>query len=302
MARDSSSWGQRLLGAWSLAVYALLLSPAALIVLFSFNAPQGRFNLIWHRFTLANWQRPLADGAMAQAFATSLLLALAAAALATLLALPLALVLQRQRPRGSRALELLTGLPLGIPEVVLGAGLLLLFVRLNLARGWLSLLMAHTLLCLSYAALALKARLHGHNWTLEDAALDLGASPRRVFLRITLPALMPGLLAALLLSVSLSLDDVLLSNFSAGSVVTFPLWVAGAFQREISPQIHVLSTLVLLLSLSALTLGTVIPVLRQRADRRRRAPEFRTPLSSALRTPPPRPAAPPPPPSAPPAA
>ena len=123
-----------------------------------------------------------------------------------------------------------------------------------------------------------------------------------MFLRITLPALMPGLLAALLLSVSLSLDDVLLSNFSAGSVVTFPLWVAGAFQREISPQIHVLSTLVLLLSLSALTLGTAIPVLRQRADGRRRAPEFRTPLSAALRTPPPQPAAPPPPPSAPPAA
>ena len=120
MARNSSSWGQRLLGVWSLAVYALLLSPAALIVLFSFNAPQGRFNLIWQGFTLVNWQRPLADGAMAQAFATSLLLALVAAVLATLLALPLALVLQRQRPRGSSALELLAGLPLphlAVPEL-----------------------------------------------------------------------------------------------------------------------------------------------------------------------------------------
>lgn len=252
-----------LLGLWSLATYGLLLSPAALIVLFSFNEPQGRFNLIWHGFTLAHWRQPLADGALSQAFLTSLVLALAAALLATLLALPLAVALQRQRLRGSGALKLLLELPLGIPEVVLGSGLLLLFVQLNLARGWLSLLLAHTLLCLSYAALALKARLHGHDWTLEDAALDLGASPSQVFLRITLPALMPGLQAAVLLCVSLSLDDVLLSSFTAGSVVTFPLWVAGAFQREISPQIHVLSSLVLLVSLIALTLGTALPAWRR---------------------------------------
>ena len=133
-----------LLGLWSLATYGLLLSPAALIVLFSFNEPQGRFNLIWHGFTLAHWRQPLADGALSQAFLTSLVLALAAALLATLLALPLAVALQRQRLRGSGALKLLLELPLGIPEVVLGSGLLLLFVQLNLARGWLSLLLAHT--------------------------------------------------------------------------------------------------------------------------------------------------------------
>lgn len=281
---NHSAWGPRLLTAWSLATYALLFSPALVIALFSFNAPQGRFNLLWHGFTLAHWRQPLSDGALSQAFLHSLLLALAAAVLATLLALPVALVLQR-RPRGSNALELLVGLPLGIPEVVLGVALLLLFVRLNMERGWLSLLLAHTLLCLSYAALALKARLSSHDWTLEEAARDLGASPLQVLLRVTLPGLMPGLLAALLLSVSLSLDDVLITSFTAGSVITFPLWISGAMQRQISPQIHVLSTLVLLLSLLALGLGTALPVLRQRAEQR-----------AALRTPGLRPAAPPPPP------
>lgn len=250
-----------LLTLWSLAIYALLFSPAVVIALFSFNAPQGRFNLVWHGFTLANWRHPLVDPGLTEAFTNSVLLALAAALLATALALPMALVLTRQRLRGSQAIELLLGLPLGIPDVVLGVALLLLFVQLNLPRGGFSLLLAHTLLCLSYAALALRARISRHDWTLEDAALDLGASPTRVFLRVTLPGLMPGLLAALLLSVSISLDDVLLTTFTSGTVPTFPLWIAGAFQREISPQIHVLSTLVLLLSLVALSLGTGLPLL-----------------------------------------
>jgi spermidine/putrescine transport system permease protein len=266
LLRQQAGLTQRLLTIWSVTTYGLLFSPALVIALFSFNAPSGRFNLLWQGFTLANWRHLLSDGGLSQAFLHSVLLAITAALLATLLALPIALVVHHRRPRGSGALELVMELPLGIPEVVLGVGLLLLFVRLNVARGWPSLLLAHTLLCLSYAALALKARLGGHDWSLEDAARDLGASPLQVMLRVTLPGLMPGLLAALLLSISISLDDVLLTSFTAGSVVTFPLWVSGAMQRQISPQIHVLSTLVLILSLGALTIGTAMPAWRRRSE------------------------------------
>ena len=134
-------------------------------------------------------------------------------------------------------------------DLVLATALLYLFVGLNLRRGPLTLLLAHSLFCLSYATLTLKARLAGFDWTLELAAQDLGATPLGAFRRVTLPLLAPGLLAAALLSFSLSFDDYVISNFTAGETVTLPIYLAGAFQREISPQIQVLSTLVLLVKI-----------------------------------------------------
>jgi spermidine/putrescine transport system permease protein len=248
-----SGW---LLGLASVLAFALLYAPIVVMVVFSFNAPRGRFNLVWQGFTLANWRRPLADAALTQAFFTSLALALAAAALAVLLGGLMALALGRVRLRGGRAIALLLALPLTNPEIVLATALLNLFVDLNLPRGPLTLLLSHSLFCLSYAALTLKARLAGFDPSLELAAQDLGAPPLAAFRRVTLPLLAPGLLAASLLSFSLSFDDYVISSFTAGETVTLPLYLAGAFQREISPQIQVLSTLVLLVSGVLLILAT----------------------------------------------
>ncbi len=240
--------GSLLLGLASVLAYGLLYAPVAVTVLFSFNAPRGRFNLVWQGFTLENWRHPLRDGALTGAFLTSLALAVAAALLAVLLGGLMALALSRARVRGGRAIELLLALPLTNPEIVLAMALLSLFVGVDLPRGPLTLLLSHSLFCLSYAALTLKARLAGFDPTLELAAQDLGAPPLEAFRRVTLPLLVPGLLAATLLSFSLSFDDYVVSSFTAGETLTLPLYLAGAFQREISPQIQVLSTLVLLVS------------------------------------------------------
>jgi len=245
-----------LLSALSVLAFSLLYAPIVVMVLFSFNAPRGRFNLVWQGFTLANWRQPLGDPALTDAFLTSLGLALAAALLAVLLGGLMALALARSRLRGARAIELLLALPLTNPEIVLAMALFNLFVGIDLPRGPLTLLLSHSLFCLSYAALTLKARLAGSDPSLELAAQDLGAAPLSAFRRVTLPLLAPGLLAAGLLSFSLSFDDYVISSFTAGETVTLPLYLAGAFQREISPQIQVLSTLVLLVS-AALLLLTV---------------------------------------------
>jgi spermidine/putrescine transport system permease protein len=235
--------------------YLLLFAPVAVIVLFSFNAPRGRFNLVWQGFTLANWRHPLSDAALTQAFATSLAVALAASLLATVVGGLMALALSRQRLRGASWIELLLVLPLTSPEIVLATSLLNLFVQQSIPRGFGTLVLSHSLFCLSYAALTLKARLAGFDWNLEAAAMDLGARPLAAFRRVTLPLLAPGLLAAFLLSFSLSLDDYVISSFTAGETITFPLYIAGAFQREISPQIHVLATLVLIGSVALLAVG-----------------------------------------------
>jgi spermidine/putrescine transport system permease protein len=153
-------------------------------------------------------------------------------------------------------MALLLALPLTNPEIVLATALLNLFVDLNLPRGPLTLVLSHSLFCLSYAALTLKARLAGFDPSLELAAQDLGAPPLAAFRRVTLPLLAPGLLAAGLLSFSLSFDDYVISSFTAGETVTLPLYLAGAFQREIAPQIQVLSTLVLVVTGGLLVLAT----------------------------------------------
>lgn len=240
---------------WALAAYALLFAPIVVIALFSFNAPRSRFNLLWHGFSLENWRHPLAVPALGEAFLTSLRLALLAGGLATVLGGLMALALARHRRRGQGWIELLLVLPLTSPEIVLGTALLSLFVQAGVPLGFGSLLLSHSLFCLSYAALTLRARLSGFDWSLEDAASDLGAPPLRAFLGVTLPLLAPGLLAAVLLSFSLSFDDYVVALFTGGSTVTFPLYIAGSLQREIPPQIHVLSTLVLLLSLALLALS-----------------------------------------------
>lgn len=250
-----NSRGSRLLWLTTGLTFALLYAPIAVTVLFSFNEPLGRFNLLWQGFTLENWRHPLRDAALSQAFLTSLLVAVAAALIATVLGGLMALALGRFRLRGRGWIEALLVLPLTNPEIVLAASLLNLFASAGLQRGALTLLLSHSLFCLSYAALTVKARLAGLDRQLEEAAMDLGARPLAAFRRVTLPLLAPGLLAAALLSFSLSFDDYVVSSFTAGDLVTLPLYIAGAFQREISPQIQVLSTLVLLVSAALLALG-----------------------------------------------
>ncbi|MEZ5231844.1 MAG: ABC transporter permease [Acidimicrobiales bacterium] len=250
--------GRAVLTAVAAAVLVYLFVPIALIVVFSFNRPTGRYNLVWQRFTLDNWLHPLADPAINDALGRSLQVAAAATAAAAVMGTMVAIALARYRFRGGALVNLLLVLPLTTPEIVLGSSLALLFINRGVTRGFWTIVIAHALFCVSFVAITVKARIRGFDWTLEDAAMDLGAGPWRTFSRVTFPLILPGVLAAALLSFSLSIDDFIITAFVRGEGnTTFPTYVYGSFQRELSPQVHVVSTGLLVLSVAALGLSVL---------------------------------------------
>lgn len=258
-------------GQWALNVYAALgfaylFAPIAVIVLFSFNQPAGDYNIAWQRFTLDNWQAPFADRELTAALWVSVRVAAVATLVSTVLGTLMAIALSRYRFRGAGFFNLLLVLPVTTPEIVLGSSLAATFLGQNLVDfGMVTIIIAHVLFQLSFVAIVVRARLRDFDWTLEQAAQDLGAPPLRTFLTVTLPLILPGILAAALLSFALSVDDFIITFFNAGSTVTFPLQIFGASRVRIPPQVHVLATIILLVSVALLVAGTVIERGRRRA-------------------------------------
>lgn len=250
--RPTARWRGRLLDAAGAVVLAYLFLPILVIVAYSFNRPLGRFNFVWKSFSLDAWRHPLAYPALVDAMKLSLVVAVIATVVATVLGTMIALALCRYRFRGSGAVGLLLVLPLATPEVVLGSSLLALFLDLNVRPGFATIVIAHVMFSISYVALTVRARIRGFDWTLEEAAMDLGATPWRVARTITLPLIAPGIAAAAMLTFALSLDDFVITLFNSGSAVTYPLYVYGARRAAFPPQINVLATVILLWSLLAL--------------------------------------------------
>ena len=255
--RVGSPWPRRLLTAFAMLLYLWLFAPLINIVVFTFNEPRGRRNLAWNQFTLDNWAQPFKDSDLTSAFLKSLLVAAIAVGVALVLGSLMAIALARYRFTGSKFTEIFLVLPLTTPEIVLGASLYQLFLGQEVTLGFGTVVIAHIMFCVSFVALTIKARVRGFDWTLEDAAMDLGASPWRTFRKVTFPLILPGILAAALLSFALSLDDYIITDFTKGEYVTFPIQVNNAFRIAFPPQVNVLATIVLVVSVLLLVLTSV---------------------------------------------
>ena len=248
---------------WVLNGYAALalvylFVPIGWIVWFSFNQPKGRYNLVWQRFTLDNWKEPLAHADLTDAFMESLRIAGLSTTVATVLGSLIAIALARYRFTGSGGINLFLVLPLTTPEIVLGSSLATLFLNSDVKRGFTTVIIAHVMFQVSFVALTVRARVRGFDWTLEQAAQDLGATPLRTFWKITFPLILPGILAAALLSFALSIDDYIITLFNAGSLQTFPLYIAGSFRVQFPPQANVLATMILVASVVMMLVGVVV--------------------------------------------
>ncbi|HUC57897.1 MAG TPA: ABC transporter permease subunit [Streptosporangiaceae bacterium] len=257
-------WTRLLLPAYSWLVIAYLVFPIAVMIAYSFNKvttglPQVSF--AWNGFTLQWYQQWSSVPQLTSSFWLSIRLAVSATVLATILGTLLALALVRYRPprfRGKAAYEQVLFLNIAAPEIVLGASLLGLFVTINLARGFLTLLLAHVAFCIAYVTVTVRARMAGFDRSLEEAATDLGANSFVTFTKITLPLIMPGILAGGLMAFAISIDDFVTSNFVSGSAVPFPVWVYGVTRIGIPPQVFVFGSAIFAFGIACALASIVI--------------------------------------------
>src|SRR3954470_15902336 len=210
------------LAIWSALALLYLFIPVFIVVLFSFNDNKGRFNFPWEGFTLRHWKHPFADPDLAHALTTSLEIAVLATLIATALGTFMAMALVRYRFGGRATVDFFVFMPLSSPEVVLGAALLALFLTLNVNTGFVTIVIAHVMFCVSYVVVTVKARLEGMDRHIEEAAMDLGATEWTTFRKIPLPMIAPGIAAAAMLAAALSIDDYVITSFNAGQTQTFP--------------------------------------------------------------------------------
>lgn len=229
----------------------LLWAPLLAVAAFSFNT--ARYGVTWEGFTL-EWYRALfRNRDVLSAALNTLVLALCSTAVSTVLGTLLAIALQRfpWPARLTRVLDAMVDLPVVTPDVVIAAALVIAFHLFQVATGLLepgmtTMVIAHATFQLSFVALVVRGRLQLMGTTLSEAAFDLYATRRQLFLRVTLPLLFPGILAGALLAFTLSLDDFVISFFTSGRTNTLPIYIYSAARRGLSPEVHALSTLVVL--------------------------------------------------------
>ena len=248
------------LTAYAFLAVAYLLLPIAVVILFSFNAPKGRFNYIWEGFTLDHWIHWDDILGIRSAVTTSIEVGILATLVATALGTLMALAIVRHRFVGRSTTNVVIFLPMAAPEIVLGASLLTLFLNTSgvFQLGFWTIFIAHVMFIVSFVVITVKARLIGFDRHLEEAAMDLGADELTTFRKITLPLLAPAMLAAALLGFALSIDDFVITYFVAGgSTQTFPLFVWGIARVAVPPQVNVVASAIFLVAIS-IALGNVL--------------------------------------------
>jgi spermidine/putrescine transport system permease protein len=246
--RRRSTW----LWAAALAGYAFLYLPLAIVVVYSFN--DSRLNAEWVGFTF-DWYRKLFNNEeMLVAAGNSLLIGLAASLVSTVLGTMAGMAMYRYR---LRVLPVLVLMPIAIPEILMGVSLLIFFVLLNFTLGLLSVALAHIAFCVGFVAIVVRARLAGMDESLTEAARDCGATPWQAFRYVTLPLIMPGVIAGALMAFTLSIDDFVITFFTAGAgTTTLPLQIYSMIKIAVTPEVNAVSTLLMLLTLALIIVAS----------------------------------------------
>ncbi len=229
----------------AIAGYLFLYLPLAIVVAYSFN--DSRLNAEWVGFTLDWYKKLFANDEMIEAAVNSLIIATLASAVATVLGTMAGFAMHRHR---TRLLPILVLAPIAIPEILMGVSLLIFFVLLNVTLGMVSVTLAHTAFCIGFVAIVVRSRLAGMDESLTEAARDCGATPAQAFRLVTLPLIMPAVIAGALMAFTLSIDDFVITFFTAGAgTQTLPLQIYSMIKIAVTPEVNAVSTLLMLLTL-----------------------------------------------------
>lgn len=256
--------GGGVLHAYTWVIIAWLVLPVMVMIAFGFNDTKGRYNQTWEGFTFKWYARVFALDELTKALVISLIVAVVTMVVAGALGTGIGYALGRYRFGGSGAVNLILFATISAPELVMGASLLTLFVSLGVGLGVVTIIIAHIMFSISFVAIVVRARVLTLDRSIEEAAADLGASPWTTFWLITFPSILPAVMSGMLLAFALSIDDFVVTNFTAGTTVTFPLWIWGATRVGLPPQVNVMGTLIFL----AGVLIAVVSSVRARPRRR----------------------------------
>ncbi|MEY9843289.1 ABC transporter permease [Streptacidiphilus sp. MAP5-3] len=265
--RRKSPWAwakQHVLLVVTLLVFVFMLLPNAVILWMSFNQPVGKFNYTWNKFSTGAWTNMCSNSTMCDSLGLSLKIGLLATVIATLLGTMIAFAMVRYRFKMRSGINALLFLPMAAPEVVMGATLAALFFNTigPGGMGFWTITIAHVMFCISYVVVTVKSRLAGMDPTLERAAQDLYATPTQTFMKVTLPLVAPGIGAAALLAFAISIDDYIITVFTAGNSETFPMYIFGSVQRAYPAQIDVIGSLMLLGTMTIIALSQILNRMR----------------------------------------
>ncbi|GAA1388233.1 ABC transporter permease [Catellatospora chokoriensis] len=252
---------------------AYLFVPIAVVMLLSFNQPASRnttyvLDFETFSFTWNNWTDICGAAGICESLTRSIYVGLSATLIATILGTLISFALVRYRFFGRGSTNTLIFLPMATPEIVMGTSLLTLFLGLQIPMGFLTILIAHVMFCISFVVVTVKARLAGLDPRLQEAAMDLYATPWQAFRLVILPLVLPGIVAAALLAFSLSFDDFIITNFVTGTsdYTTFPMFIWGSNLRGIPPQVNAIATAMFLISFAFVIAGQLRT--RRRSARR----------------------------------
>jgi spermidine/putrescine transport system permease protein len=242
---------------YSFLVYGFIYAPILILIIFSFNTQ--KLNIRWEGFTLDWYKALFTDRQIFLATRNTLIVAIISTLVATIIGTLAALAMHRYRFPFYGTSETMMYIPIVIPEVVMGISLLVFFQKIiSLPLGLNTITLSHIAFSIPFVALVVRARLHGYDKAIDEAAMDLGANEITTFRRITLPTIMPGVLAGAMLAFTLSLDDYVITLFTAGpGSTTLPLRVFSMVKTAVTPEINALSTLWVLVVFILLVIGQI---------------------------------------------